>query len=96
MSVGLSAGAQQNGESSGSSGQLDSSKAEQAGVSPNQEEAAFSSAWYHWVTELSEPFGKTTSMRVKDVYDDVSVRGSDYFGVHRSVLDSDENCSPSP
>ena len=35
-------------------------------------------------------------MRVKDVYDDVSVRGSDYFGVNRSVLDSDENCSPSP
>lgn len=44
MSVGLSAGAQQNGESSGSAGQLDSSKAERAGVSPNQEEAAFSSA----------------------------------------------------
>ena len=43
MSVGLSTGAQQDGESSGSAGQLDSSKAEQAGVSPNQE-AAFSSA----------------------------------------------------
>lgn len=35
-------------------------------------------------------------MRVKDLYGDVSVHGSDYLGVHRSVLDSDENCSPSP
>lgn len=35
-------------------------------------------------------------MRVKDLYGDVSVSGSDYLEVHRSVLDSDENCSPSP
>lgn len=35
-------------------------------------------------------------MRVKDLSDDVSLRGCEYFGVHRSILESDENYSPCP
>lgn len=98
MNATLSGGAQQKTEGSGSVGQLYSSKTK-AGM--NLSQLRWSSIWFSvapldhrivWPWWRSNK--KAKPMRIKDWSHDMSLCGCEWFGVPRSILESDKKIWP--